>query len=71
MNNLRKGRQFNRVAQQRKALLKALMTGLIISEKIKTTEAKAKELRPHIEKMVTRGKIKSVANIRKVMVAFR
>jgi len=66
MNNLRKGRKLHRVAGQRKALSKAMMTALIINGKIKTTEAKAKELRPQIEKMVTRARVKSVFNIREV-----
>ncbi len=68
MNNLRKGRKLHRVSGQRKALLKALMTALIINEKIITTEAKAKELRPHIEKMVTKARVKSISNIRGVRV---
>ena len=66
MNNLKKGRKLHRVTKQRKALMKALMTALIDNGKIKTTEAKAKELRPYIEKMVTKGKVKSVVNIREV-----
>ncbi len=64
MKHLKKGRKLNRVAKQRKALLKALAVALIENEKIVTTEAKAKELRPYIEKFITRAKEKSVANIR-------
>jgi len=66
MFNLKKGRKFHRESAQRKALMKALLTGLIANGKIKTTEAKAKELRPRIEKLVTRAKVKSVSNIRLV-----
>ena len=49
-------------------LLSSLALNLIVRGKIKTTEAKAKELRPYIEKMVTRAKSDTVAN-RRVLVA--
>lgn len=44
--------------------MRALARGLIAQEKIKTTEAKAKELRPFIEKFVTRAKIDNLSNRR-------
>ena len=40
----------------RKALMKSLAQNLILHEKIKTTEAKAKVLRPYVERMVTTAK---------------
>ncbi|MFA8438891.1 50S ribosomal protein L17 [Pueribacillus sp. YX66] len=40
----------------RKAMFRDLVTDLIINERIETTEAKAKELRSFVEKMVTLGK---------------
>ncbi len=46
----------------------SLARALVIKEKIKTTEAKAKELRPFVEKLVTRAKTDTVYN-RRVLAA--
>ena len=56
MRKLKKGRKLSRKRNQRKALLRILARALFLREKIKTTEAKAKELRSFAEKMVTRAK---------------
>ncbi|HQY20589.1 MAG TPA: L17 family ribosomal protein, partial [Ignavibacteria bacterium] len=45
MVHRRKGRKFNRTASHRRALLANLSIALILNKRIKTTEAKAKELR--------------------------
>src|SRR5512139_1751021 len=50
------GRQFGRNSGHRKALLKMLVTALLRNEKIETTVAKAKEIRPLAEQMITLGK---------------
>jgi len=49
------GRLFGRTANQRKALLKGLVTSLIEHERIETTVAKAKETRKIAERIITLG----------------
>ena len=50
------GRSLSRDTGHRKALFRNLVTDLLAYEKIKTTEAKAKEIRGIAEKMITLGK---------------
>ena len=57
-------RKFGRVRKQRKALLRSLVISLVDHERIETTEAKAKELRPFIEKIITKSKKDSVSTKR-------
>jgi len=66
MRDLRKGRKLGRVKNQREALLKALAVNLIMHNKIKTTTAKAKELRPFIERQVSYAKKGGVLGMRQV-----
>lgn len=49
-------RKLGRTSSQRNALLRDLTTDLIINERIVTTEARAKEIRSTVEKMITLGK---------------
>ena len=55
MKHQKKGRKFGRTSNQRKALLNSLLRALVKNGKIKTTEAKAKELRPLAEKIISRS----------------
>lgn len=64
MRKLNKGRKLSRKIGPRKALLRVLVNNFFLQEKIKTTEAKAKELRSIAEKMITKAKDASLANRR-------
>ncbi len=66
MRHQHKGRTLGRPKNQRTALLRSLARSLIIHERISTTDAKARELRPFIEEIVTHGRVDSVANRRLV-----
>lgn len=57
-------RKFGRERNQRRALLRSLAYSLALKGKIKTTEPKAKELRPYIEKLITLGKKQTIASRR-------
>lgn len=67
MRHSKSGRKFGRVRKVRKGLMKSLAVSLILNSKIKTTDAKARELRPFIEKMVTKGKVATLANRRNLI----
>ena|SRR3989344_7066864 len=60
MRHANHNRKFGRPANQRRAFLRGLAHNLIIEGKIKTTEPRAKELRPFVEKLVTIAKPQTV-----------
>jgi large subunit ribosomal protein L17 len=54
-------KKIGRNTSHRRALLRNLVTSLIMEERIETTPTKAKAMRPHVEKMITLGKRGDVA----------
>jgi large subunit ribosomal protein L17 len=67
MKHHRKITKLSREKGQREALVVSLANALIISDKMKTTEAKAKAIRPFIERLVTKAKANSLASRRLVL----
>ncbi|RMD50811.1 MAG: 50S ribosomal protein L17 [Ignavibacteria bacterium] len=61
-----KGRKLGRTSAHREATLRLLATSLLKHKKIKTTVAKAKELRTYVEPLITKAKNDTVANRRHV-----
>lgn len=64
MNHRISGRKFSRTGSHRKAMFQNMSASLLKHELIKTTLLKAKELRGHVEPLITLGKVDSVANRR-------
>lgn len=60
-------RKFGLEKDQRNALMRSLARNLINENKIETTLAKAKELRPYVEKLVTKAKTDTIASRRVVI----
>ena len=71
MRHRRAGRKLGRDASQRKALYANLASALIEHGRIKTTEAKAKEVRPIAEQMITLGRRGDVHSRRQALAYLR
>ncbi len=56
MRHLKSGRKLGRNSSHRKAMFRNMVTSLILNEQIRTTEAKAKEVRKVAEKVITLGR---------------
>jgi len=66
MRHQKSGRRFNRDTDARKALMRNLCTSLLESGRITTTEARAKELRRWVERLITTAKAQDIATRRRV-----
>ena len=64
MNKRKVGRKLNREIGPRRALLSGLARNLILHQRIETSEARAKELRPFVEKLVTKARQENLAALR-------
>lgn len=64
MRHRKKKITLDRTAKARKALMRNLAAQFFLYEKIKTTEAKAKALRPYVERLITRGKTNTLTTRR-------
>ena len=71
MRHRKAGRKLGRDAAQRRALYSNLASALIEHGRIKTTEAKAKEVRPIVEEMITLAKRGDVAAHRQAVAFLR
>ena len=71
MKKRKKGRKLHREKDQRKALFKDLFRALILNEKIKTTETKAKEMAGRAEKFITRAKMNNLSSRRYLLRFFK
>jgi large subunit ribosomal protein L17 len=56
MRHLKKGRSLHRSSSHRKAMLRNLAVSILVHERVHTTEAKAKEVRRLVERIITWGK---------------
>jgi large subunit ribosomal protein L17 len=70
MRKRKKGRKLSRKRDQRNALLKSLASAVILRERIKTTEAKAKEVSVYVEKFITTAKKGDLASRRRLLQFF-
>ncbi len=71
MRKRKRGRKLSRKTGPRKALLKSLARALILNEKIKTTEAKARETAIFVEKKISQAKKGDLNSIRLLAKVFQ
>ncbi len=70
MRHRKVGRTLGRKKAPREAMLRNLAASIIIHEKVKTTEAKAKEVRTLVERAITTSKTPTLFSRRKLLKIF-
>lgn len=71
MRHRLQGRQFGRDSNHRQAMFRSIITAFFEHERIETTHMKAKEIRPMIEKMISKARVKSVTTLRSLLKVIR
>lgn len=67
MRHRNKGKILDRKKAPRVALIRGLATNLVIYEKIRTTDARARVLRPFVERLITKGKVNTLTARRELL----
>jgi large subunit ribosomal protein L17 len=70
MRHRNSGTVLDRKAAPRQALLRGLAQSIVLYEKVQTTEAKAKAVKPIVERLVTKGKTSTLATRRNLLSFF-
>ncbi|MBI4280753.1 50S ribosomal protein L17 [Candidatus Uhrbacteria bacterium] len=70
MRHRKKGKVLGREKASRESLIRNLATSVIVYEKVRTTETKAKAVRPYVERMISRGKKPTLAARRQLLAFF-
>ena len=63
------GKKLGRTSSHRQAMMRNMTVSLIMHERIVTTVEKAKMMRPYVEKVITKGKSKTLHNMRQAFVS--
>ena len=67
MRHLKKGKKFGRLTARRKSFSRNLVNDLVRAGKIETTEARAKMVRPAVEKLITIARRQTLASRRLII----
>lgn len=70
MRHRKKGKSLGRKKAPREAMLRNLATSVVLYEKVKTTEAKAKAVKPIVEKFITAGRKNDLQTRRRLLSYF-
>lgn len=67
MKHRKRGRRLGRTPAHRASLRRNLLRNFIRHERLTTTVAKAKEIKPHLEKLISLARTKSLAHVRRAL----